>query len=241
MCQWLGAEAEEEEDANAQRCRCGNACSCGWCLAAPPLNPSSVQASVGFFGLDHQGGPRGPNSRVLQGPPGPHTGTSPVFRAPWVLDNPCIFSQLKHLQLLLFILREDLDKILSLTTLLGASPFLQKLEFCIYALWPFDYEHPMVLRSLSPCQYSHLKVVLVTGYKGAIEQLEFLAHIAENASGLELSTIDTVEALWNDIFGSELSISLVLEHHVRDISLEHHVRDVAASYLRERLAPTRRL
>uniref|UniRef100_A0A0E0KE58 Uncharacterized protein n=1 Tax=Oryza punctata TaxID=4537 RepID=A0A0E0KE58_ORYPU len=75
------------------------------------------------------------------------------------------------------------------------------------------------------------------GYKGAIEQLEFLAHIAENASGLELSTIDTVEALWNDIFGSELSISLVLEHHVRDISLEHHVRDVAASYLRERLAP----
>lgn len=73
------------------------------------------------------------------------------------------------------------------------------LQFCISALWPFDNE-PMILRSFSPFQYSHLKDVLVTGYKGAIEQPEFLAHI------VELSTVDTVEAPWNDIFGYVIRI-----------------------------------
>uniref|UniRef100_A0A0D9VUE0 SWIM-type domain-containing protein n=1 Tax=Leersia perrieri TaxID=77586 RepID=A0A0D9VUE0_9ORYZ len=94
------------------------------------------------------------------------------LEAPYVLDNPCRFSRLKHLQLHLVIYHNDFGKIISLITLMGAAPFLQKLEvhFGSYGLWPF-VNKPMNLRSLPNCQYDHLKDVLVTGYKGAIARM----------------------------------------------------------------------
>jgi hypothetical protein len=51
-----------------------------------------------------------------------------------VLDSPRIFSQLRHVQILLILTDEDADKILYLVSLLRAAPFIEKLELHVSSI-----------------------------------------------------------------------------------------------------------
>lgn len=57
---------------------------------------------------------------------------------------------------------------------------------------------------LTRCEYSCLKNVHITGYKGARCQIEFLLHIVENAPTLEALTIDTTQVLYEDYYGARI-------------------------------------
>jgi hypothetical protein len=52
------------------------------------------------------------------------------------------------------------------------------------------------------CEYSHLKSMHMTGYKGARGQLEFLLHIVENAPALEVLTVETTQRLSEDVYAN---------------------------------------
>jgi hypothetical protein len=51
-------------------------------------------------------------------------------------------------------------------------------------------------KHLEQCEYNYLKSMYMTGYKGAIGQLEFLLHIVENAPALEVLTVDMTQRLY---------------------------------------------
>jgi hypothetical protein len=51
-------------------------------------------------------------------------------------------------------------------------------------------------KHLEQCEYNYLKSLYMTGYKGAIGQLEFLLHIVENAPALEVLTVDMSQRLY---------------------------------------------
>lgn len=145
----------------------------------------------------------------------------------WLLDNPYKFSQLRYLQLFLLIEKQDVDKILSVVSVLGAAPFLEKFEvhFSGYALRP-ECNMPRILTRLPQCRYNHLKDVHVTGYKGGKAQLEFLVHTVENAPALEVLTINTAHAPWKDTFADKAGRKLM-----------NAIRRVASDYFGAVLSP----
>jgi hypothetical protein len=51
-----------------------------------------------------------------------------LFQKQWFWDNPLKFTNLKHLQFLMFISSEDVDKILYSLAFLRATPLIEKLE-----------------------------------------------------------------------------------------------------------------
>ncbi|CAM0949670.1 unnamed protein product [Alopecurus aequalis] len=116
----------------------------------------------------------------------------------WVLNSPRMFSQLRHVQILLLISDEDADKILYLVSFLRAAPFVEKLEvhfLGLYTLWlandgPLRQEIPT-----SEYKYVNLKNVRVTGFRGARGQVEFLVHVVENAPAIQAVTVDTTQRL----------------------------------------------
>ncbi|RLN03705.1 hypothetical protein C2845_PM13G26030 [Panicum miliaceum] len=99
--------------------------------------------------------------------------------------------QQRNLQLLMNIDRKDADKILCLASFLRATPRIEILEvhFGCPDLW-FAYVGP-TRQNLQRYEYTHLKSVSITGYKGARGQLEFILHVAENAPALEVLTVYT--------------------------------------------------
>jgi hypothetical protein len=53
-------------------------------------------------------------------------------------------------------------------------------------------------------EYSYLKSMHMTGYKGAGGQLEFLLHIVENAPALEVLTVETTQRLYQDVYADRI-------------------------------------
>ncbi|KAM0913340.1 hypothetical protein ACQ4PT_012233 [Festuca glaucescens] len=116
----------------------------------------------------------------------------------WVLNSPHMFSQLRHVQILLIATDEDADKILYLVSFLRAAPFIEKLEvhfLCLPTLW---FANCGPLRQQIPAneyKYVNLKNVRVTGFRGARGQVEFLMHVVENAPAIQGVTVDTTQRL----------------------------------------------
>lgn len=116
----------------------------------------------------------------------------------WVLDNHRVFSQLRHVQIVLSMCEEDEDKIPYLVSLLRVAPFIQNLEVHLdgtYTLWfakggPSRFDIPA-------CEYKYrnLKNVRLTGFRAAKGQIEFLLHVVENAPSIDTLTVDTSERL----------------------------------------------
>ncbi|CAN6202222.1 unnamed protein product [Urochloa humidicola] len=108
---------------------------------------------------------------------------------PLLLENVKSFSQLRFLQLLLFISCRESDNILSLVSFLRAAPMIEELEMHFDASC-LEGVARGTLRSLPPCSYNYLSKVHITGFNGIKGQLEFLVHIVENAPALKVLTID---------------------------------------------------
>jgi hypothetical protein len=53
---------------------------------------------------------------------------------------------------------------------------------------------------LQRCEYSYLKSMHMTGYRGARGQLEFLLHIVESAPALEILNVETTQRLYEDVY-----------------------------------------
>jgi hypothetical protein len=51
-----------------------------------------------------------------------------LFQTTWVLDSHGVFSQLRHVQIVMIMCEEDEDKILYIVSLLRVAPFLENLE-----------------------------------------------------------------------------------------------------------------
>ncbi|RCV36350.1 hypothetical protein SEVIR_7G321800v4 [Setaria viridis] len=104
----------------------------------------------------------------------------------WLWDNPLKFTNLKHLQLLLYTLRRDLDRVLYSLAFLRATPFIEKLEVHFNGCDLWLSEAGPCRKDLGQCRYVHLKHIWITGFKAARGQLEFLLHVIENAPTLEV-------------------------------------------------------
>jgi hypothetical protein len=64
------------------------------------------------------------------------------------------------------------------------------------------------------CEYNYLKSMHMTGYKGAIGQREFLLHIVENASALEVLTVEISKRLYGDFLSDmHMKINLAEQRH----------------------------
>ncbi|GJN29361.1 hypothetical protein PR202_gb17583 [Eleusine coracana subsp. coracana] len=98
-----------------------------------------------------------------------------------LLENSCKLSQLKYLQLDLFMNNDDADNILSLSSYLRAAPLLEKFELHV---------NRKPLRSLPRHPHNRLKNLYITGFTACTGHLEFLLHIVENAPFLEVLTLD---------------------------------------------------
>uniref|UniRef100_A0A0E0DYH4 F-box domain-containing protein n=1 Tax=Oryza meridionalis TaxID=40149 RepID=A0A0E0DYH4_9ORYZ len=109
---------------------------------------------------------------------------------PWLLSTKSKFSQLKYLKWLLPQCSGDMDNIVYLASFLKAAPLLEVLEIHFNVPGYEDAGIP-VLRSLPKCPYKNLKSIYITGFRGLKGQAEFLVHAVENASALEVLTIDT--------------------------------------------------
>uniref|UniRef100_A0A0E0KG18 F-box domain-containing protein n=1 Tax=Oryza punctata TaxID=4537 RepID=A0A0E0KG18_ORYPU len=115
-------------------------------------------------------------------------------------SNTHIFSHLRHLQLLMNIKLEYANKVpYVVSSLMRAAPFLQKLEVHFGGndkIWFADQGPgmPQLMRR----EYSCLKDVHITGYKGARCQIELL--LLENAPALEAFTVDTTQVLYEDYY-----------------------------------------
>ncbi|CAL4995747.1 unnamed protein product [Urochloa decumbens] len=112
---------------------------------------------------------------------------------PWSWDNRLKFSNLRHLQLLMFIWPEDVDKVLYSVSFLRVTPFIEKLEvhFCGSGLWLA--ESSPCRKDIGHCKYSYLKDIWITGFKAARGQLEFLMLVVENAPALEVLLVEIGE------------------------------------------------
>ncbi|CAL5046535.1 unnamed protein product [Urochloa decumbens] len=138
------------------------------------------------------------------------------LQMPSLLENIGNFSQLRFLQLLLFISCSETDNILSLVSFLRAAPMIEELVMhfdatCLEGVaWG-------TLRSLPPCKYNYLRRVHITGFNGIKGQLEFLVHIVENAPVLKVLTIDPRKKLGlcnckdSDFWASRASVRRELE------------------------------
>uniref|UniRef100_I1QHY5 At1g61320/AtMIF1 LRR domain-containing protein n=1 Tax=Oryza glaberrima TaxID=4538 RepID=I1QHY5_ORYGL len=107
------------------------------------------------------------------------------IEARWLLDNRHSFSNLRHLQLLMNLKTEDANKIHYAVSLIRAAPFIEKLEVhfgCPHHVWFSDKGY--VAPHLEQHEYSYLKNMHITGYKGERGQLEFLKDVVENAPAL---------------------------------------------------------
>ncbi|BAT05026.1 Os08g0344700 [Oryza sativa Japonica Group] len=116
------------------------------------------------------------------------------IEARWLLDNRHSFSNLRHLQLLMNLKTEDANKIHYAVSLIRAAPFIEKLEVhfgCPHHVWFSDKGY--VAPHLEQHEYSYLKNMHITGYKGERGQLEFLKDVVENVPALESVTIETTQ------------------------------------------------
>ncbi|CAO2140757.1 unnamed protein product [Urochloa humidicola] len=119
-----------------------------------------------------------------------HTGLA-YLEKPWSWDNRLKFSNLRHLQLLMFICLEQVDKVLYSVSFLRATPFLEKLEvhFCGGSgLW--SVQSGPSRKDIGHCKYNYLKDIWITGFKAARGQLEFLMLVVENAPALEVLLVE---------------------------------------------------
>ncbi|KAL6641575.1 hypothetical protein ACP70R_019756 [Stipagrostis hirtigluma subsp. patula] len=108
-------------------------------------------------------------------------------KMPYLIENPCKFSQMKHLQLQ-FVCLEDVN--MSLVSLLRAAPSIETLEMH-FSVRAYLYVGMEPLSRLPKYTHSHLKNARITGFVASKGQLEFLEHVAENAPALEVLTVDT--------------------------------------------------
>ncbi|CAL5098454.1 unnamed protein product [Urochloa decumbens] len=121
----------------------------------------------------------------------------------WLWDNPLKFTNLKHVQLVMFILLEDVDKVLYSLAFFRATPFIEKLEvhFAGCGLWLAEAGPSR--KDLGQCKYVHLKNIWISGFKAAKGQLEFLLHLIENAPALEVLLVEIGEyPPFNSWFGA---------------------------------------
>ncbi|XP_044972042.1 F-box/FBD/LRR-repeat protein At3g14710-like [Hordeum vulgare subsp. vulgare] len=118
---------------------------------------------------------------------------------PCLVHKPCMFSQLRHLKLML-LFESDVDT-LNLVSFLMSAPFIEILEMDLIVS-PFSYTGHVSLEGLVDRPYKHLKNVCMTAFRGSRGQLEFLLHIVENAPALGFLTIDhtykQVKHAWKD-------------------------------------------
>ncbi|CAL4911771.1 unnamed protein product [Urochloa decumbens] len=122
----------------------------------------------------------------------------------WLWDNPLKFINLKHLQWIIFVLPEDVDKVLYSLAFLRATPFIEKLEvhFAGCDLWLA--EAGPCRKDLGQCKYVHLKHVWISGFRAARGQLEFLLHVIENAPALESLLVEIGQyPPFNDWYGDD--------------------------------------
>ncbi|CAN6294029.1 unnamed protein product [Urochloa humidicola] len=113
---------------------------------------------------------------------------------PCFIENPCRFSHLKHLQLLLsYSMDLDVDS-LSLISFLGTALFIEKLEIHFSSLFGFYLTKGASIRRFQH-KYNYLKDVCITGFQASRGQSEFLVHIVENTPALEVLTIDPLDRL----------------------------------------------
>ncbi|CAM0148431.1 unnamed protein product [Urochloa decumbens] len=101
--------------------------------------------------------------------------SSPYLEKPWSWDNRLKFSNLRHLQLSMFIWPEDVDKV----------------HFCGSGLWLA--ESSPCRKDIGHCKYNYLKDIWITGFKAARGQLEFLMLLVENAPALEALLVEIGE------------------------------------------------
>lgn len=97
---------------------------------------------------------------------------------------------------MLMISHGDFDKILYIVSFLRVAPFIERLEVHfngISTMW-FANEGPF-RQEIPPCEYTHLKNIRVSGFRGARGQVEFLMHIVENAPAIQVVTVDTTQRL----------------------------------------------
>lgn len=138
----------------------------------------------------------------------------------WSLDNSLKFSCLKHIQLFAHILSHGSDKILYLAYVMRAAPFVEKVEVHFasgHSLW-FAQEGPL-RHELGHDEYKYLKNLCVTGFKGARGQLEFLLHVVENATALDVITVDTTERMLESDIKNDYLCSIArqtIELHIRE-------------------------
>uniref|UniRef100_A0A0E0KR57 F-box domain-containing protein n=1 Tax=Oryza punctata TaxID=4537 RepID=A0A0E0KR57_ORYPU len=138
----------------------------------------------------------------------------------WSFDKSLKFSCLKHIQLFAHILSHGSDKILYLAYVMRAAPFIEKVEVHFasgHSLW-FAQEGPL-RHELGHGEYKYLKNLCVTGFKGARGQLEFLFHVVENATALEVITVDTTERMLESDSRNEYLCSIArraIELHIRE-------------------------
>ena len=52
-----------------------------------------------------------------------------------------------------------------------------------------SHQDHSIRQQIGRCEYSNLKNLHITGYKGSREQFEFLIHVVENAPALEVLTL----------------------------------------------------
>uniref|UniRef100_A0ACD5Z8C8 Uncharacterized protein n=1 Tax=Avena sativa TaxID=4498 RepID=A0ACD5Z8C8_AVESA len=139
----------------------------------------------------------------------------------WDLGYQHKLSQLRNVQLLVHIFEEDVDNVLYLVSFLKAAPFIEKLEVHFGGckeLWfaskgPARHQLPHPRR-----EYSHLKDIHITGYKGARGQLEFLLHMVEHAPALEALTVHTTQLIPEACFPDAVAPSSFHDagRHARD-------------------------
>ncbi|KAJ1264523.1 hypothetical protein BS78_08G007700 [Paspalum vaginatum] len=114
----------------------------------------------------------------------------------WLRDSPLLkFSNLRHLQLVVFILDQDVEHILySSASFLKATPFMEKLEIHFRGVYAwFDEAGPSREDLIGQCKCNnyYLKSIWITGFKALKGQLEFLLHAVENAHALEVLRVET--------------------------------------------------
>uniref|UniRef100_A0A0E0KKS4 At1g61320/AtMIF1 LRR domain-containing protein n=1 Tax=Oryza punctata TaxID=4537 RepID=A0A0E0KKS4_ORYPU len=107
-------------------------------------------------------------------------------------DTPWKFSHLRYLQLKNFADSGVLETKF-LVSFLRAAPFIEKLEINFWMnllLLDESQEDHSIRQQFGRCEYSNLKNMHITGYKGSREQFEFLIHVVENAPALEVLTLE---------------------------------------------------
>ncbi|CAN6208924.1 unnamed protein product [Urochloa humidicola] len=111
---------------------------------------------------------------------------------PPLIDNPCMFSRLRFVKLMLFF-GDDVDT-LSLVSFMKFAPFIEKFEMHSSVSGPL-YVGDEPIRRFPQHQYNYLKDLLITGFEGSKGQLEFLLYMVENAPALEILAIDRADKI----------------------------------------------